>query len=473
MTTRYLIEMDLSTQTWLHVGDGGPPTIMKRSDKSGAEASVELRTVARDWEGRPYLPATGIKGPLRAAFGECFGIAERDRVFGGKDLGGAFDFHDAFSVGKVEVGQRASAAISRDTRTALDQHLSHVEVVRPGATFRVQIIAQRDDEGAVCELLTVLAMLGSGRIAVGAGGTDGWGRLKGGDPVVKKLDSDGQKRWLKGGCVETGVEVLKKYGTPCRGLEAAKGTSSISARKPIPISLSFDGPFLINDPLLEFKKGVVSQRALRDVSNAPYLPASSFRGVLRAQAERILMTLYGPSGACSMAAPCGPLVSIADMDPAERPFFPDGSHEPFCPACRVFGATGWASCLSISDFTSSQAAPTRVQDFVAIDRFTQGSAHKKKFDAERAESPTLKGELGLDHARLKAASAADWGAGLVALALRDLVNGDSAFGFGRAKGYGRASSKVPWQDLEPEDAPTLVAQVERLNALGLRVQRRA
>ncbi len=74
---------------------------------------------------------------------------------------------------------------------------------------------------------------------------------------------------------------------------------------------------------------------------------------------------------------------------------------------------------------------------VAIDRLHGGAAEGLKFNVEFVMTPTLDGVLTLDLMRI-----APWGLGLLALTLRDLVEGDVTFGFGASKGYGAGRLRV-------------------------------
>jgi hypothetical protein len=111
----------------------------------------------------------------------------------------------------------------------------------------------------------------------------------------------------------------------------------------------------------------------------------------------------------------------------------------------VFGAAGWRSPLRVSDFVGSSLATLR-QEFLAIDRFTGGGAEHLKFDAETADRPVLTGHISLDLEALGDVGVGRWALGLLALTLRDLLEGDLTFGFGAAKGFG-ACEQVEIEEL--------------------------
>jgi hypothetical protein len=74
---------------------------------------------------------------------------------------------------------------------------------------------------------------------------------------------------------------------------------------------------------------------------------------------------------------------------------------------------------------------------LAIDRFTGGGADGLKFNAQAVYQPVLSGTLRLDVRRLDL-----WALGLLALTLRDALEGDLTFGFGASKGYGAGHIRV-------------------------------
>jgi hypothetical protein len=156
-----------------------------------------------------------------------------------------------------------------------------------------------------------------------------------------------------------------------------------------------------------------------------------------------------------------------------------------CPACRVFGAAGWRSPLAISDFTAADdeaAGEELCQELLAIDRFTGGGAEEwlgleegargLKFNAKSALRPTLQGRIDLDLTALGRAGNGErpiaWALGLLALALRDVVEGDLAFGWGAGKGYGRCEARVVGHRLPPWEAlpERLRGELEQVGLVG-------
>jgi hypothetical protein len=175
------------------------------------------------------------------------------------------------------------------------------------------------------------------------------------------------------------------------------------------------------------------------------LPASSLRGALRSQAERILRTLR-------------PEATGDPWGSVDR----EGLIE------RLFGHAGQRARLECADFLSTKPVgppdsdpekfvPRHPQEFVAIDRFTGGVAGAKKFDAEAVYRPSLVGTLSLPLDAVAPAAL-----GLLALVLRDLSEGDITLGAKAAIGYGACRATItqialtgrppagPWADLWPK-----------------------
>jgi CRISPR/Cas system CSM-associated protein Csm3 (group 7 of RAMP superfamily) len=453
-TARWRIQGLLTTEAPLHIGSGGTVARPELQRKTQAETpeSVQVSAVATDHAGRAYIPGTTLKGDL-LAWAEQHGLdAELKDVFGWYDpetregRGGCGEFWDAHASAGVSVtpappywsperltGVSASVALSRDRRTASDKKLFHQEYVPAGVPFKATISGSFD-EGQVKALLTLLEIPG---LALGAATGNGWGRVSWTLSNLHRLDVEGVRAWLAQPR-SAGYAALRELpyemrlawagdaATRARGLAGNAGTALT-----LDLELSFDGRFLVNDTSQTRKDVRDGPKApdhapRRDARGRPYLPASSLRGALRSQAERILRTLAGDAAACSPDKPCK---AAEDLDNVRAR----------CPACRVFGLSGWRAPLGVSDFVavSSRAEMAEVtQDFLAIDRFTGGGANHLKFDARAAERPVLAGRLSLDPQALDRASAWPWALGLLALVLRDLAQGDVRFGFGAAKGYG-------------------------------------
>lgn len=451
---RWLVEGTLTTLGPLHIGTGDwiepkggwdvPKDNWLRIDKPSEKAKfAKVSGLMRDHAGRPYIPGSTLKGCVRSWLESKF--SEKDAVvrrsFGYQDAGtkgdgrgGRWEFLDArMPDGKTVATQiTAQTAIDRVTRTADDRKLFHCEVTPAGTEFLVRIAGQNLEDEEVA--LLVEAMEGfndeSGAIAVGAGSADGWGRMKWVRTGLRKLTPDKLEEHLAAGRLAyEGLPVFE--GT----LPAAGVQKSAGAKIRIKVELRFDGAFLVNDPKRcktkhdKKESDLPNHAPLRDERNEVYLPAASFRGAFRSQAERIFRTLgfqglMNPSGRAALSMP--EVRALRD------------------PVSRLFGASGWRSPISISDFKLAKN-DTRIvkrQEFVAIDRFTGGGAEHLKFNAEYVLRPVFHGTIEIDLDALMRAGVGGWGLGLLAFTLRDLREGDITFGFGAAKGYGACRGRI-------------------------------
>jgi CRISPR-associated RAMP protein (TIGR02581 family) len=178
-----------------------------------------------------------------------------------------------------------------------------------------------------------------------------------------------------------------------------------------------------------------------------YLPGSSLKGMLRAQAERIARTL-NPKAACNpfadKGAPdafCGALFETRkneeDKDKKKLADRPAVAYRDACPICRLFGSTWFAGRLATEDaYAEDGKAPRpRQRDGVGIDRFTGGAAHGVKFDLEVVNGGRFETHLHLRNFEL-------WQLGLLGFLLQDLEDELVRIGAGKSRGLGRVKVEV-------------------------------
>jgi CRISPR-associated RAMP protein (TIGR02581 family) len=176
-----------------------------------------------------------------------------------------------------------------------------------------------------------------------------------------------------------------------------------------------------------------------------YVPGTSLRGPLRAQAERILRTVI--PGAPPATA-CDPFEQGETLSPScSKRLSDERTGVPYakaCPACRLFGCTGTAGRIQIPD-ANFKTFRSVFRDMVGIDRFTGGAYHQKE-----TEEQGKKGALMRFHA-LEASSFSTevtitnfelWQLGLLAFVFRDFEEGRISIGTGKTKGFGQVRGKI-------------------------------
>ena len=178
------------------------------------------------------------------------------------------------------------------------------------------------------------------------------------------------------------------------------------------------------------------QPVVKDVLGYPFIPGSSFKGVLRSNAERISASLY--QGRTDIKEPCfitddknsynciSHTKYVSKVKPKE---IWDG----MCPVCRLFGSPHFASKIAIKDMAVDEDTwfdHYERRDGVAIDRGTETAAEGKLYDFEIVPAGV---EFDLN---IVIENATDKDLGLLYLALKDFERGEAFVGGSRTKGLG-------------------------------------
>jgi CRISPR/Cas system CSM-associated protein Csm3 (group 7 of RAMP superfamily) len=485
---RYLIKGILTVETPLHIGSGETTTHPKLITETGEHGKrIEISAVAKDAQNKPYIPASTLKGNLRAwletrvddkslvelVFGHSPKEANQEDGHCGK-----IDFWDAHLAGKCvianpeqrafpywdeerQTGVQVGVTIDRQTRTAREERLFHWEIVPPGLRFEVHLTGENLKNDELALLLAGLEGFNDEKRPVMLGSetaqNQGKMRWQSSEAKIQCLDQEAVRAWLEEPDDEQRgmwFKAIKPVNQSKQAQLMKLGNKLITSESNRPtlrlvMRLKFDTPFLVNDPSKE-KEGVHNFQPRRDAKGRVLLPAKSMRGAVRAQAERIIRTLNGKAAglvdetykandkaaglvdetykANDKAACC-----VDDKKSACKPIQSIEEVDGLCLACQLFGATGWQTPIRISDFSLVESQGEFDQDFVAIDRFTGGGSEGAKFRARVTHAPLLEGHWDIDLKRVKL-----WGLGLLALVIRDLTEGDVTFGYGAAKGYGHA-----------------------------------
>lgn len=380
-----------------------------------------------------------------------------------------------------------------DRRTGAAARLEAVkfdlEALPAHATFTLRLEVEEPNEADERLLAAVLAEWQAGRGAVGGRVARGLGAVVLKPPSVARRDLNDplallsflrgedapaglatQPQWL-----ESQVTTVREGINPVDRLWRRDAVSGRPVRYPpsqavsvarswieIEMTLQATGPFLANDVTRSGRAGFDHAPL---VEGKPILPGASLRGILRSHAERIARTLATSQATSAdefweRCPACNPLLRPLDRDakeqeetarqgatPTPRPLptlqvcdsrpglkasvEDEVAEEKLCLACRLFGSTELGSRLLIEDAPlMGETVTYKVQDFLAIDRFTGGGRDTAKFDAAVLWRPRFR-------ARLRLMNPRDWELGWLALVLRDLAEGWLTLGFGRAKGFGQ------------------------------------
>jgi CRISPR/Cas system CSM-associated protein Csm3 (group 7 of RAMP superfamily) len=462
---RWRITGRIKTGSPLHIGDGNRVLISERDceRKSLDGADPEYATVFTARDGRPVIPATSLKGALRA-WAEAHHLDEQliGEVFGNPSGGGAVTFQDAplatalqpadtsvrfWCEGRL-TGLSPQVVIDPATRTAEEGLLYYVEYVPEGAEFTVAITGHNATERQRSFLLHVLenAFGSDGRPArLGSQSANGWGKVSWSRTRLEALDV---KAWLAAppqpwhkGLKPVDAAAKAKW---LAGMEEFQGKWD-GWRVELRLTLEFDGAMLVNDPTRRKKadqngKGAVGHAMIRKEDGTVYLPARSVRGAFRAQARRIWQTLAWDN----------PDQNVSETRNTNAPR--KGDETRLGAFYKAFGATGWRAPVEFPDFRLAETANAEVrpQEFVAVDRFTGGAANERKFNAHGLWRPKFRGNVTIRGDRWKIAGAESWAWLLLAFTLRDWAEGDGVIGFGRSKGYGAFRARCEVLTAGPE-----------------------
>lgn len=429
--------------------------------RSGTAAVHTELPVRRDQRGLPVLPGTALAGALRAASERRYGRDRTIALFGSLQEQGtgqsgdqllacsAIAVCDAAYAGEqppaVEV--RPHVGIDRERGAAKRDILFDEEVWPAGLVFRVALEFPPPYAAEVVGLLEELALPSGG---IGSGAC----RVTVSDLRLAELAADASallrtamERW--GGPVDDPLVSILQVPAPaprtvrCDGPAWAEIELAVRCAEPLASRLPIDPS---------------SAQRERDNDNLPFgasrlrgcgrgdeqewtvgLAADGLRGVLRTRAERALAYLGGA--------------------PVPDPWATRSAH----PVARLFG---WATDSSRSKAEQTQqpdgaAALLRVSDFLDRERWMSGAdrvaveAHpavipRSRNRVDRLSGSTLEGALFTDHVvaagtvlRGTLAVLPPPGSGLdprdlalLAVALRDVLDGDAGVGGSSHSGYG-------------------------------------
>lgn len=468
---RVQIQGRLRVMSELHVGDGSSFD----ADKRGSVREISYLTVCTDAQGVPYLPGNTLRGALRAQASEARLSKEViKKLFGPYEIRSAVDMEagsvrvrDAFLEEPLDPKSqhypywsaerntllRSEIAIDAVTGTTREGALFHHEMVPRGMSFGVKIDCVDVCKEALEALLGLLERWdGSIRSGIGAGRGKGWGLLQWclDRDKSKVLRRERYKQWI------VSEKSMEDFMEPLENRPAGQQPRADI----VTLLIRTCSPLLVNEPgFVREKRSSTDARPEHEYSRTPegkpMIPASTLRGLLRARARRIVMTLLAER-----------LKTQNDLLAKAADFLGPKANELIA---GLFGDTGRRGTLWIGEAIGPASPPavvglprenheanarreersekpTPTQYFNAIDRFTGGVSGKKGegklYDVRAIHDATVfKGQACIEPRLLEPRHALK---GLLLLVLRDALEGDLRIGWGKARGYGAFELELQW-----------------------------
>lgn len=423
----------------------------------GAGEHVDL-DVAVDGAGRFYIPGTSLAGPMRAwlsenvesekLLDELFGFIEQTED---KGQASSLFIEDSPAQGAVRE-RRHGIALREDTGTVADGFFYTRALLPRGTRFPLEMELDIDKsidkspesgtEHPAGALALLLKALCEGKVRFGACKTRGMGalRLEGlrVDYYDFVKDTGALDRWLATGgssedrrslWLDRELKLLERFGTPKRReRHLFEVLIHWRALSPVMVKAGRDGA---ETDMLPLMSGVGGTGKI-----APVIPGSSVKGTLRAQARRILHTLFDPKG----------------EKRSEKPKYLDLLD-------ALFGSAERAGRLSVNDIYYRPGEPvspdawlkedagalnavTERRQHVAIDRFTGGASEGALYSVRPVRRDKGNQEGGWEPIRLSldlsgfSEKQVCTALALLKLLLRDLRDGYLPIGFGSRRGLG-------------------------------------
>ncbi|MCA9155732.1 MAG: hypothetical protein KDA38_13130 [Planctomycetales bacterium] len=445
----------------------------ERKDEDGQYATIA--TVARAANGAAMIPGSSMKGAIRAWLERheidarliegVFGREAKPKRAGShttdQGQGGKFEFGFGYSPAGTTLDDEQSVAIDRVTRAASDRLLFARQVVPSGTVFEVEVLGFQVSEAELAALLVGFEAFNEPandsdeRVRLGSGTNNDYGLATWKLLQADALDATEINAWLDNGANDS-------PWLAARTITERQLPNVRVVRRPrfgVDLKLDFSGWFLTKDPKRSKPKGNAASTDLEDrLPDAfPVLDAEGrivlrprgFRGAFRSQAERIARTLCEDAGGDpNRDAPegCSRIIEALFGDTSQRAAVRCSS---FVDSRASWDGSGGDAIPD--DVRRGERTALLKREFVAIDRFTGGAAEHLKFDCVAAWRPQLQGSISIDLDRLATRCERSTPAaalGLLLLTLRDLCDGDVAFGFGWGKGFGECRASITSFQLE-------------------------
>lgn len=428
---RVWIKGSLKSHSALHVGSGEEkPLVTKKLADSAEETEGHYSAVCLDFDKKPYLPASSLRGCLaemarrlqiptelqHALFGLKIADSEKYKT-------GCLRVYDAalrafpectqeWSKPKNTLPQntllRTSVGINPLLGVADEHRLFNLEIVPAGAVFEVEFLLEDCEDLHLNQMLQLLnAWDGSAMSTLGGGSGVGRGRVVWALEKCSVLDNAGLNKWLA-----SEDESLEQYDEKYYRL--IKEFSDVPKNEEVALNsvqfiLKPQGSFLLHDPAYtqEKVKDASENSEFPDLtfSRTPtgqaLIPATALRGWLRGRVRKILLTLQQQ-----------------DVDKKIE---------------DLFGSEQKRGILRFDDAVSAEVAEPFPQTFNAVDRFTGGVAKSALYSVEAARCGELQGCISLIG---ELSDENKWAKAVLLLVARDVLEGELSLGWGKSRGYG-------------------------------------
>jgi len=475
---RVIISSELTLQSDLHIGTGGLERVEINENEKGLSNSVAI-----DQAGKPYIPASTLRGYLashlsrddKEGFGlRWFGLSRQSEDDSGEQHGqkGALRVYDGRWLSGDNTSHVSRTSIDNVTGTALAHSLSTHKMVLAGTAFRLHIEmdtwgqsgADADsgmvliDDSEIEQLLALLqrldnAQLGTGK-SVGQGLLD-WSAK---NTDVKVLSDSDFGSWVVNNFRAGKKGKANKYQSLSKGFKPWNNSSNDLAilkgaidteRLMVEFELvSDDGSPILIDPESVKNETGNTVSVFKQNHGEVMIAGSTLKGWFRAHSRRILLTLCHDE--------LGEINSEIEQRVEESLGKLFGSTELGKSAITFFNATAE---IAEEDYHE--------QTFNAVDRFTGGVKDKALYSVKALRmNKAFNGRIALNPQRMTPSMEL-----LMMYVWRDAQEGDLVLGWGKAKGYGRLSLRptnpdnLPWQNVDT--SAWLAAEKDLFNELGI------
>lgn len=209
-----------------------------------------------------------------------------------------------------------------------------------------------------------------------------------------------------------------------------------------------------------------------------FLPGSSLKGVFRSHSEKVVCSLqprvvcYPFSGSENKEADlskwrqdyrdsCGAIFTqLARENPQNRTKIDEDTEFVYansCPACRLFGSTGFIGRVAIGDAYLSSKAITEQRDGVGIDRLTGGASHGAKFELEVVSTDvSFETDVHIRNFEI-------WQLGMLFVVLQDMADGLIRIGSGRSRGLGQVTAQISEQGRDGRPGGFIISSIRESN----------